>query len=224
MTSKQYRDLLQRQINAGGCGDMGGMFTPASRAGLSAYQSFRAEHPGLSRAELSAMWAAHKSGGALGGALLGGQLVGGFPGQKAVFAQIDQQYPSKYARKAEKQKAREAYDAKYPGWQARVPARKPRLVNRRAADLYKQMAALSLANPACAPFGLTTEERKDYERLRAVADTLGIPRSARDIREADIAAKAAAAAAAKAAAAAARRNPAPVQANPVLEELLATYF
>jgi len=204
MSSNQYRALLQKQIDAsGGCGGTGGLFTPAAQIGLSEYQRFRAAHPGLSRADLSAMWAAYKTGGSLGGELVGGALLGGFPGQKAVFDAINQQYATKSVRKDKKKAARATYDADHPGWRAERalyvrPAKRAPARSKRAADLYKQMRALSIANPGCAPFGLSAAERADYTRLRAVADQLGIPRSAVEIQQAAADAKRKAKAAARA--------------------------
>lgn len=218
MSAQQYMNLLQRQVNAGGCSDNGGAFTSASRIGLSEYQNFRALHPGLSRDQLSAMWAAHKTGGQLGGALLGG-----FPGQRAVYEQINRAHPMKSVRRDYKKAARDQYDMEHPNWRAERalyvrPARRAPPRSKQAAALYKQMRAMSLANPACAPFGLSAAERADYTRLRAVADQLGIPRSDLDNQQAASRARRAAKAAARAASASL-----PLEAMDAMDAILADY-
>jgi len=119
-------------------------------------------------------------GRTLAGALAGGAMVGGFPGQRAVFAAIDAANQNKQNRKYERKQAKAHYDAIHPNWRAeralyikprpKVPTR-----SKATAALYKQMRSLSLANPLCAPFGLSAAERADYSKLRAVADKLGIP-------------------------------------------------
>ena len=205
MSHQQYMNLLQREVNAGGCGGpAGGLFTPQSRAALSAYQQFRAMHPGMPRAQLSAMWHAHKTGGSMGGRL-GGALLGGFPGQRQVYAAIDAREINKQNRKIDKRAARAQYDAANPGWKAQralyVPQRPRAPARSKAASaLYKQMRALSMANPVCVPFGLSAVERADYNKLREVADYLDIPRSPLDVQHAQLAAKRAAKKAAKRAA------------------------
>jgi hypothetical protein len=66
MSRQQLLDMYQRQIALGGSA-MAGAMPAAARAGLTAYQEFRRQHPGLPRAELSRRWAAHKMGAAPAG-------------------------------------------------------------------------------------------------------------------------------------------------------------
>lgn len=192
MSAQQYRALLQRDINAGGCMEGSGLFTQASRIGLSEYQNFRAQHPGLPRAQLSALWHMHKTGGGLqggrrlGGARVGGRPMGGFPGQREAFATIARAYPksratakSLRAEAARPWKEDQQYQQYLKLHKAYFPSR-PKTAKRdkAAADLWKRMRAMAMENPSCPPFGLRGKDKYDYAAIRHAANSLGIPPSA----------------------------------------------
>lgn len=166
--------MLQREVNAGGCDPKGGLLTLAARIGLSEYQSFRARHPGMSRAQLSAQWRRYKTGGSQ----LGGALLGGYPGERKEFAQLSPDL-SKDALKATRKALRERYEERNPGWrEEKAYYVKPRAAGqtrgKQAAALYKQMRAYSSLQPQCPPYGLTARESYNYDRLREAAQALGI--------------------------------------------------
>lgn len=97
-------------------GGDGGAFTDKSRAGLSMYQAFRKQNPGLRREELSALWQMHKASMGSGRRKpMGRGPIGGFPGQRAVFNEIAREHPGLRRKENRMQKnalfeaARKAY-------------------------------------------------------------------------------------------------------------------
>lgn len=184
MSRDQVMSMLRKQVAVdGGCGDgmpcmggSGGLFSSRSKAGLGAYQAFRAANPGLSRAELSVAWHRHK----MGGMMTAGALVGGYPGQRVDFAAVNEQYPPgemyyKANRTAAKKQLRAAYLQAHPGWAPPVRSARAQAYSRlpkAAKEAYKEARRNAAASGMCPPFvGATSaaELHAISERLRTMA-------------------------------------------------------